>query len=403
MFLGALLLLLLLSFLLLIFNFQHNKNTVFLSALLSIFALYGITHYIVTITQSVFWGALLYVNLTPLYLLSGPLLYFYVRNTLADKYIFRKIDLLHFIPALVLFIGLWPHLSSSFEYKKEIINDLYSDNTKALSFQANVFFNMTENFVLRLSSILLYTFKGLQLLYQYRKNEYRYVLLPPQQKKTTLRWLLLLHCIILCTVLSYGLFVIKITLNPDVFNSALNGAIIYGSAFFLSLIVISLLAFPDILYGFPRRERTKASEQSVSAKQIKNNTKILSKSLDQDEKEYYQTLSKNIIGFFKNNTAYLDPNFKMTDLVRAMEVPQHHISYCLNRYLKQSLHQLKLSYRMQWAASALLDPKYNTFSLDNFANKAGYKSKSAFYNAFKEHHGITPLEHQKLSYTSSKF
>ena len=173
---------------------------------------------------------------------------------------------------MVLFIGLWPHLSSSFEYKKEIINALYSDNTKALSFQANAFFNMTENFIMRLSSILLYTFKGLQLLYQYRKNEYRYVLLPPQQKKTTLRWLLLLHCIILCTVLSYGLFVIKITLSPDVFNSALNGTIIYGSAFFLGLLVFSLLAFPDILYGFPRRERTKASEQSVSAKQIKNNT-----------------------------------------------------------------------------------------------------------------------------------
>jgi len=147
MFLGILLLLLLMSILLAVFNFQYNKNTLFLSGFLSLFALYGVTHYVVTVSQSVFWGAILYINLTPLYLLSGPLLYFYVRNTLADKFIFKRKDLLHFIPAILLLIGAIPYLTSTFEYKKEIISALYNDDSYALSFQGNVFLTITQNFI----------------------------------------------------------------------------------------------------------------------------------------------------------------------------------------------------------------------------------------------------------------
>lgn len=405
MFLGILLLLLLMSILLAVFNFQYNKNTLFLSGFLSLFALYGVTHYVVTVSQSVFWGAILYINLTPLYLLSGPLLYFYVRNTLADKFIFKRKDLLHFIPAILLLIGAIPYLTSTFEYKKEIISALYNDDSYALSFQGNVFITITQNFILRLSLISAYTIKGLQLLFSYRKKEYHKVLLPKRQKRITFRWLILLHILILSTVLSYAFFVAKITVNPQEFKSAINGGIIYGSAIFLGLIVLCLLLFPDILYGFPMREKkliATAAQLPKNENNFKGGNLNSDKELDQKEAVYYKALAQNIINFFENSTDYLDPDFKMADLVKAMEVPHHHISYCLNRHLKQSLHQLKLSYRMQWSASALLDYTYNSMSIDAIGNKAGYQSKSAFFKAFKEHHGITPLEHQKLSYTSSE-
>ena len=85
----------------------------------------------------------------------------------------------------------------------------------------------------------------------------------------------------------------------------------------------------------------------------------------------------------------------MAHLVTAMEVPQHHISYCLSHYINKSLHQLKLESRMQWAAEALFDPKFNANTIDAIGNMAGYQSKSAFYKAFKEHHGKTPQEYQQ--------
>lgn len=399
MFLGVLLFLLLVSILLAVFNYQYNKNVLFLSGFLSLFVLYGVTHYVVTVSQSVFWGAILYINFTPLYLLNGPILYFYVRNTLADKFIFTRKDLLHFIPAIILLIGVIPYLTSTFEYKKEIISSLYKDDSYALTFQGNVFFTITQNFILRLFLVSAYAIKGLQLLFNYRKKEYHRVLLPKRQKRITYRWLLLYHFLVLSTVVIYAFFIAKITINPQEFRSALNGGIIFGSSIFLGLFVLCLLLFPDILYGFPMREKkliATAAQLPKNENNFKGENLNSAKELDQKEAAYYKALAQNIINFFENSTNYLDPDFKMADLIKAMEVPQHHISYCLNRHLKQSLHQLKLSYRMQWSASALLDPTYNSMSIDAIGNKAGYQSKSAFFKAFKEYHSLTPQEYIKI-------
>jgi len=57
--------------------------------------------------------------------------------------------------------------------------------------------------------------------------------------------------------------------------------------------------------------------------------------------------------------------------------------------------QLKLESRMQWAAAALLNPKFNANTIDAIGNMTGYQSKSAFYKAFKKRHGITPQEYQQ--------
>jgi hypothetical protein len=46
------------------------------------------------------------VHFIHFYLLLGPLFYFYVRGLLKDEYRLNKTDLLHFIPAIVVFINI---------------------------------------------------------------------------------------------------------------------------------------------------------------------------------------------------------------------------------------------------------------------------------------------------------
>ena len=112
-----------------------------------LFSLYGLTHYIVTIYKSVYWGAVLYVNFTPLYLLSGPFLYFYVRNSLTDRYELSRKDLLHFIPFVVHAIGLIPYLFSPFSEKIDFIKKLYASPELIINAQVNTFFDTNENFI----------------------------------------------------------------------------------------------------------------------------------------------------------------------------------------------------------------------------------------------------------------
>ena len=119
------------------------------------------------------------------------------------------------------------------------------------------------------------------------------MLLPKRQKRITFRWLILLHILILSTVLSYAFFVAKITVNPQEFKSAINGGIIYGSAIFLGLIVLCLLLFPDILYGFPKQQ-LEGSLKSKSSK-VKYIKRGFVKNKEQEkEQAYYRELEQEI-------------------------------------------------------------------------------------------------------------
>ena len=397
MFLGLLLLMLIVSVLMLVFNYQKNNNTIFLSLFFIIFFLYGITHYVVTEPKSVFWGAILYINFTPLYLLLGPMLYFYLRNTLGDKFIFNKKDLIHFIPALILFIGQFSYLISDFNYKKSVLEQLYQNDQDVLNFQSNIFFSPTQNFFIRLGLLIGYISYNLYLLFQYKKGSYKKALLPKTKKKITFQWLLLLNLLMMASVISYFYFVLQITLKPQELNIALSSNMLYSSAFFLMLLILSLLAFPDILYGFPQRQETLNAIIDIKNIRKENSLKEAENFfLDPSEHMYYKELQARITDYLDKEEPYLAKDFKMLDLVKYIGVPQHHISYCLRYFVKKTLPQIKTEYRIKWAAHALKSIKYSSYTVDAIAEKSGYQSKSAFYNSFNEVYGITPFEYKKL-------
>ena len=397
MFLGLLLLMLIISILMLVFNYQKNNNTIFLSLFFIIFFLYGITHYVVTEPKSVFWGAILYINLTPLYLLLGPMLYFYLRNTLGDKFIFNKKDLIHFIPAIILFIGQFSYLISDFNYKKSVLEQLYQNDQDVLNFQSNIFFSPTQNFFIRLGLLIGYISYNLYLLFQYKKGSYKKALLPKTMKKITFQWLLLLNLLMMASVISYFYFVVQITLKPQELNIALSSNMLYSSAFFLMLLILSLLAFPDILYGFPQRQETLNTTNDLKNIDKEKSLKALKKDfLEPTEYKYYKELQARIIEYLDKEEPYLKKDFKMLDLVKYIGVPQHHISYCLRYFVKKTLPQIKTEYRIKWAAHALKSIKYSSYTVDAIVEKTGYQSKSSFYKSFYEVYRITPLEYKKL-------
>lgn len=397
MFLGILLFMVIISVLIVIFNHQNNKNTIFLSVFFILFALYGITHYVVTIPRSVFWGALLYINLTPLYLLSGPVLYFYLRNLLSDKFIFNKKDLLHFIPALIFLVGLAPYLISPFTYKLLIIERLYQNDVEILNFQANGFLTSSQNYFLRIGLITAYLCNNIYLLFRFKYGNYKSAQLPKKKKKITYRWLLLLHLLIFASVISYFYFVIQMTSFNQKFNINLSNWSLYSTGFFLAVMILSLLAFPDILYGFPQiDENAKIADKlkDVYSKTISNNQ---GKAFPKAAKlNYYLELQKEIERYFENDRPYLQRDFKMIDLVKTIGVPEHHIGYCLSHFIKKTLPKIKVEYRMKWAAKELVNDNYSNYTVDYIGEKSGFQSKSAFYKSFKDYYGITPQEYRKI-------
>lgn len=50
------------------------------------------------------------------------------------------------------------------------------------------------------------------------------------------------------------------------------------------------------------------------------------------------------------------------------------------------------AHRIDEAKMMLLSDSYSTITIDAIAQKLGFRSKSAFYTAFKKHTGNTPKE-----------
>lgn len=86
---------------LLLFFRNENRNSNFLAAFLLILSLFNLAHYFTAANFNAFWGTVFYNHFAPLYLLLGPLIYFYVRGILKDEFIFKPLDWIHFIPAIV--------------------------------------------------------------------------------------------------------------------------------------------------------------------------------------------------------------------------------------------------------------------------------------------------------------
>lgn len=355
-----------------------------------LFSLYGLTHYIVTIYKSVYWGAVLYVNFTPLYLLSGPFLYFYVRNSLTDRYELSRKDLLHFIPFVVHAIGLIPYLFSPFSEKIDFIKKLYASPELIINAQVNTFFDTNENFIIRLSLLIIYATVNIFFIHRYSRKKLNSVI-SLEKKQLTLRWLYLLNGFVLALVFFYGLFIVKLNQFPGNVFSLFNDSLLYATAACLALILISLLVFPHILYGLP-------VNNGLSKEKINDTSENKRKSsalVEEENDPYFLDLKKQIEDYLNQDKPYLKKQFKMADLIVNIGAPQHHISYCLNYYFKKSFPELKTDYRMSWSKKELLNPYNSHTTIEGIAEKAGYSSKSAFYKTFKDYTGLTPQEYQK--------
>lgn len=393
---GIIILLLFVSIILLVFNIRTNRNIIFLCLLFFLLAIYSLTHFIVTENKSVFFGAIFYVNMTPLYLATGPVLYIYLRNTLVDKFAFYYKDWVHFLPTLIIFIGIIPYLLTPFEYKLEIIENLYGNTSEVLDFNPNLFFSHIQMFYIRLGSLTIYILFNIAYLLKHKREKFEAVMLSQKQKKITFNWLMALHSSLLAVVICYLLFVVQITLHPEQLNESLNSYVLNATLFFIGIMNLSLFFFPDILYGFPSKKSQyqryiSSSESRKKNKSIDNNDI----SINSYQDKYYINIQKEIEKYFNTKEEFLNDDFKMRDLLFSLNIPEHHVRYCFKNYIKKSFPQLKNESRIRWVAATLKNQTQDDYTIEAIGQKAGYQSKSAFYNNFKEIYGVTPQEYLK--------
>lgn len=389
MFLFNALLSLFISIILIFFNWRENKNTVYLGLFLLIISIYSLTHYFSVFGDSAFWLAIFYGHFAPFMMLAGPLIYFYVRGIIRDTYILKPIDFLHFIPALIVFLGNIPYYLTPFTEKLENARVILADMNQLKFMRVNVIFPIAVNYIMRISSLMIYTLISYYRIWKYRPAVKKSI--PTQQYLLTYRWLNMFFITLIILLIAFGMITADfIQKTPKETYSALNLVHSLGGIMFL-LLSLSLLVFPQILYGFPiYTEIANARKTKTSVIQQKVDENVFD---EDDEDNPFIELRDQINAYLADEKPYLNQDFSIGDMAAALKVPQHHVSYCLRALFKQSFPKLKTTLRIQYALQLMNSSDFEHLSIEGIGQMAGFSSRSSFYSAFQAEMDCSPGEY----------
>lgn len=390
---------LLLSIILVIYNWKINRNILFLALFLITIAWYGLAHYFTVYSNSVFWIAIFYNHFTPLMVLTGPALFFYIRGTLKDQTELKPKDLIHFAPALFTLIGVLPYYFIPFSEKKIIAAQISTNLDVIKTLDINLFFSMTQNFLLRI--VLFFAYLGYSIYLLWKFSPYKTPKNKPPLKQSVISYRFL---VALCGV-SMFLLINFFILTLDFFNTdsdtLLTKSVLanINSGVALGFIALSILLFPEVLYGMPVYKKKKKGKRNSNATESKPNTIAVPKfkSVMLPEDDPFFELAERIKTYLEVEKPYLSPKFAMGDIAVALQVYQNHVGYCFNSIMKVKFIKLKNQLRVAHAKKLLVDPAYTNLTIDAIAEKSGFTSRSNFYTIFKSEMGYTPSDFLKMN------
>ena len=261
--------------------------------------------------------------------------------------------------------------------------------------QANLFFNMSTAFSLRLLSLGVYVVASMLLVGRYWLQRRQRHNVPTAQSALTLRWLILLLATMLLIAINMGIMTGNF-LQSGLANTIRHFATLYIiTGVVYSLLAIWMLLFPQVLYGLPAMQLPvpPAEPAGIVATAAPVKTKTVHKvPATLQEENPFKALEAKILAHLQTENPYLQPDFDIYQLSKALGVPLHHLYYCFNEVMHTKFATLRMQYRVAHARQLLQSGQTANYTIEAIAHQSGFQSKSSFYKAFKEVTGMLPSE-----------
>jgi AraC-like DNA-binding protein len=103
---------------------------------------------------------------------------------------------------------------------------------------------------------------------------------------------------------------------------------------------------------------------------------------------------KKLESLLREEKVFTDPELKLANFSRELELPSHQVSKLINEKYGRSFKELINEYRVREFIACLNDPRYRSRSMYGIALDVGFNSKSSFNTAFKKVTGKTPSEYK---------
>lgn len=127
-------------------------------------------------------------------------------------------------------------------------------------------------------------------------------------------------------------------------------------------------------------------------------TKYIGSSL---EGSSYEIIINEAKIYIESEELYKKEKLTLTYLSKRLGTNQKYLSQAINHYLNLSFVDFINNYRVQEAKKQMLDTKNASLTLEAIGMMAGFKSKSAFFRAFKKTTNVTPNQFLKSKRSSN--
>ena len=296
--------------------------------------------------------------------LYGPLLYFYFKRV-TQQYEFKKIDLLHFLPSVLLLVYLIPIYAQSGNDKLYIMLNRQGENYDSTDLTV-----LVTVVGLKLTSLMVYGYFIRKLYLRSKENR--------DLRVNTKKWQRNIYRIHFSYILTYAIYGTLIIYN-------INSGIFYHlQVVSMSLLVVfvgySANVQPNLFSGLYSYDNQLLFKYKKSG---------LTNSLSQELKE-------QLIRLFDEEKIYKDNDINLEVLAAKLNTTRHNASQVINEHFNVSFHELINTYRIQEAKKILDNDLKKNLNIIDVAYEVGYNNKVTFNKAFKKDTQLTPSEYQKI-------
>jgi AraC-like DNA-binding protein len=255
----------------------------------------------------------------------------------------------------------------------------------------NLFYTVPQSFIIRSALFLAYVLYLIGFVCHSRFSNNKNKNIPSEQFSIAYRWLFFLLSVLLFLIINFFMVTINyLTQTAD--QVFIHSNMIHNFAGVCYLIMsFSLLLFPQILYGVPIYIRSNPIK-NLEGFESKPTELRENSQLNDPEHDPFNELSEIITNYLNTEKPFLNPDFSVSDISLALNVPQHHVAYCINNVLKIRFTKLKSELRIAHAKELLLKGKHFDYTINGIGQSSGFTTRSNFYNAFKLETGLTPTE-----------
>ncbi len=375
-----------------------NRSNLFLSLFFFCCNLIVLVYFGLHFTKNLFWEGVCFVNFLPLSYLLGPLMFYYVKNTVSENKKFNKLDLLHLLPAVFTVIACLPYTTMPFEKKMQMAHHIV-DVTQVYDVD---FYWVSFEFILFSRSVHLLIYSILSIVYfnWYKDKLFKKYGALPSNHQVIKRWIYTLIFIQLAiainslghmTTIYHHEFKFLGLKSSDIFSERYYFRICGGGFFFQNII---LFLFPKVLYG-----NISYDEQNNAIpfyEELKSNLpkKIRTSTVNED---FRLTLDAYLI-----DLPFIKKDFSLSQMSFDLKIPERFLSNYFNKDLDKTFSEWKNDLRIAHVCEMIEEGKAKKFTIEAMAANAGFVSRSKFIDAFKARNGVTPSAFIKNADLKSK-